>query len=325
MSAGRAVSLDDLLRVIPGTELEKIVARRGRVSAAVFLEVLHSDLDDAIGRLEAAAHHYASDGVEKLTHFLAVQLASVGYDATCEAGDQHTGLKVENQAAKVVWMAAANLYSSCAQNIASILQLFDRTSGRHAHAGFLLYIREAGAAHIIESWVHALQRDRRVGCHEVTRGEACLFLSRHAHPSTKFSITIRHHLVLMDRASRLEVIDGGTGESGSHPEGGHRPTAPMKKHTILFLAANPSGTDRLALDREARAIHVELERSGARYRKTGGTRTWSDGPFTESKELVAGFSIVELPSQAEARVWAEGYAAILGDNEVDVRLVANPG
>jgi hypothetical protein len=65
--------------------------------------------------------------------------------------------------------------------------------------------------------------------------------------------------------------------------------------------------------------------SGARYRKTGGTRTWIDGPFAESKELVAGFSIVELPSQAEARVWAEAYAAILGDNEVDVRMVTNPG
>jgi hypothetical protein len=26
----------------------------------------------------------------------------------------------------------------------------------------------------------------------------------------------------------------------------------MKKHTILFLAANPGETDRLALDREAR-------------------------------------------------------------------------
>jgi hypothetical protein len=35
----------------------------------------------------------------------------------------------------------------------------------------------------------------------------------------------------------------------------------MRKHTILFLAANPSGTDHLALDREARAIQVELERS----------------------------------------------------------------
>jgi hypothetical protein len=37
-------------------------------------------------------------------------------------------------------------------------------------------------------------------------------------------------------------------------------------------------------------------------------RVWPDGPFTESKELVAGFSIVKLPSQGEARKWAEAYA-----------------
>jgi len=38
----------------------------------------------------------------------------------------------------------------------------------------------------------------------------------------------------------------------------------QKKHRILFLAANPLGTDRLALDQEVRAIQVELERSGYR-------------------------------------------------------------
>jgi hypothetical protein len=64
---------------------------------------------------------------------------------------------------------------------------------------------------------------------------------------------------------------------------------------------------------------------GARYRKTSGKRAWTDGPFTESKELVAGFSIVELPSLDDARRWAEAYAAILGDNEVDVRVVADHG
>jgi hypothetical protein len=62
---------------------------------------------------------------------------------------------------------------------------------------------------------------------------------------------------------------------------------------------------------------------GARYRKTSGKRVWTDGPFTESKELVAGFSIVNLPSLADARKWAEAYAAILGDNEVDVRPFAD--
>jgi hypothetical protein len=60
---------------------------------------------------------------------------------------------------------------------------------------------------------------------------------------------------------------------------------------------------------------------GARFRKVGGKREWTDGPFTESKELVAGYSIIEVPSQAEARAWAEAYADILGDTEVDVRVV----
>jgi hypothetical protein len=44
-----------------------------------------------------------------------------------------------------------------------------------------------------------------------------------------------------------------------------------------------------------------------------------DGPFAESKELNAGFSVLDLPSRAEAIAWAERYAAVLGDNEVDVR------
>lgn len=71
------------------------------------------------------------------------------------------------------------------------------------------------------------------------------------------------------------------------------------------------------------AATLAASSSGAQYRKTGGKRVWTDGPFTESKELVAGFSIVELPSQQGARTWAEAYAEILGDNEVDVRLIAD--
>jgi len=46
---------------------------------------------------------------------------------------------------------------------------------------------------------------------------------------------------------------GRTGPSGS-----------ARRHTILFLAANPSGTDRLALDEECAAIERELRMSPAR-------------------------------------------------------------
>jgi hypothetical protein len=58
----------------------------------------------------------------------------------------------------------------------------------------------------------------------------------------------------------------------------------MKQHTILFLAANPTGTDRLALDQEARAIQVELERSGNRDGFEFVTR-WAAEPLDLLREL----------------------------------------
>ncbi|HEY6179163.1 MAG TPA: CHAT domain-containing protein [Kofleriaceae bacterium] len=58
----------------------------------------------------------------------------------------------------------------------------------------------------------------------------------------------------------------------------------MTKHTILFLAANPSETDRLALDREARAIQAELERSLWRDRFEFVTR-WAAQPMDLLREL----------------------------------------
>jgi hypothetical protein len=56
------------------------------------------------------------------------------------------------------------------------------------------------------------------------------------------------------------------------------------KHTVLFLAANPLGTDRLALDREARSIQVELERSGYRHSFEFETR-WALQPLDLLREL----------------------------------------
>lgn len=69
------------------------------------------------------------------------------------------------------------------------------------------------------------------------------------------------------RVQPLRVGDGQESPRGSQPPYEVSSLAtPLKKHIILFLAANPIETDRLALDREARAIQVELERSGYRDR-----------------------------------------------------------
>ena len=47
-----------------------------------------------------------------------------------------------------------------------------------------------------------------------------------------------------------------------------------------------------------------------------------DGPFTESKELIGGFTVMELPSFDAAIEIAIPYAEILGGNlEIDVRVL----
>jgi hypothetical protein len=64
---------------------------------------------------------------------------------------------------------------------------------------------------------------------------------------------------------------------------------------------------------------------GARVRFAGDKRTVIDGPFTEAKELIAGYSMIQVPSKAEAvdfaRRWLEIHiqGAGLDTAEIDVR------
>jgi hypothetical protein len=91
-----------------------------------------------------------------------------------------------------------------------------------------------------------------------------------------------------------------------------------------------SAVDAMAADmkREGVLLAAEsLEPSAKGKRLPSGTqekRTWTDGPFTESKELIAGYSLLSLPSMADALAWADRYARILDGNEVDVRIVREP-
>ena len=55
---------------------------------------------------------------------------------------------------------------------------------------------------------------------------------------------------------------------------------------------------------------------GARVRFEHGKRTVIDGPFAETKELVAGFWILEVRSKEEAIEWIKRAPAPFGDGEV---------
>src|SRR2546422_9418590 len=58
---------------------------------------------------------------------------------------------------------------------------------------------------------------------------------------------------------------------------------------------------------------------GARVRFSGGKRTVIDGPFTESKELVAGFWLWQVKSKDEAIEWLK--RAPFDQTEVEIRQV----
>jgi hypothetical protein len=59
---------------------------------------------------------------------------------------------------------------------------------------------------------------------------------------------------------------------------------------------------------------------GARVRVQGGSRTVTDGPFAETKELIGGVIVVEVRNRDEAIEWAARLAEALG-SEVEVRRV----
>ncbi|HEX2879018.1 MAG TPA: YciI family protein [Polyangiaceae bacterium] len=62
-------------------------------------------------------------------------------------------------------------------------------------------------------------------------------------------------------------------------------------------------------------------KDGARIFFKGGKHTVVDGPFAESKELIAGYAILDLPSKADAIEWAIRFGEIVKVSEVEVRVV----
>jgi hypothetical protein len=60
---------------------------------------------------------------------------------------------------------------------------------------------------------------------------------------------------------------------------------------------------------------------GARIKYSGGKRTVVDGPFTETKELVAGYTLIQVKSREEAMEWAKRFPApqFGGEGEIEIR------
>jgi hypothetical protein len=65
---------------------------------------------------------------------------------------------------------------------------------------------------------------------------------------------------------------------------------------------------------------------GARVRFSGSQRSVIDGPFTESKELIAGFWLFQVKSKEEAIEWVRRCPnPFVGDSEIEIRQVYEAG
>jgi hypothetical protein len=60
---------------------------------------------------------------------------------------------------------------------------------------------------------------------------------------------------------------------------------------------------------------------GARVRLSGGKYTVTDGPFTESKELVAGFALIRAKSKEDAIEQTKNFLKVAGDGETEIRQI----
>ena len=62
---------------------------------------------------------------------------------------------------------------------------------------------------------------------------------------------------------------------------------------------------------------------GARVRFSGNNRTVIDGPFTEAKELIAGFWLIEVKSKEEAIEWVKRAPNPMPgtESEIEIRQV----
>jgi hypothetical protein len=54
---------------------------------------------------------------------------------------------------------------------------------------------------------------------------------------------------------------------------------------------------------------------GWRVRYEGGRRTVIDGPFPETRELIAGYTLIQVRSREEAREWARRFPSPMGESE----------
>src|SRR6267154_1015933 len=87
---------------------------------------------------------------------------------------------------------------------------------------------------------------------------------------------------------------------------------------MMIVKANKETEAGVMLDLSG----LQPSSKGARIKFSGGKRTVIDGPFAETKELIAGYWLIQVKSKAEALEWAERVPSPHGaaaEGEIELR------
>ncbi len=63
---------------------------------------------------------------------------------------------------------------------------------------------------------------------------------------------------------------------------------------------------------------------GKRVRLANGKVTVTDGPFTESNELVASYALLQVKTMEEAVEWTTRFLKVVGEGECELRPILEP-
>ena len=100
-------------------------------------------------------------------------------------------------------------------------------------------------------------------------------------------------------------------------EAGKMPSESLMSEMVGFheeMAKAGVLVDGAGLKRSAEGWRIKYDK--------GGKRTFVDGPFTETKELVAGYTIISVKSREEAIAWTKRYpnpSIDGGEAQIEVR------
>ena len=104
-------------------------------------------------------------------------------------------------------------------------------------------------------------------------------------------------------------------KADKYSEAGAPPSKELMERMGTFMEEITKAGVLLATD------GLQPSSKGARVRLSGGKVTVTDGPFTESKELIASYALFQVRSMDEAVEWTSRFLNVLGAGECELRPV----